>query len=183
MKQAIIMHGWYGHPQEGWLPWLKKELERKGYRVDVPAMPEPDKPRISPWVATIKSIATDELSLMVGHSVGCQTILRYLATTSKQVEAIVLVAPWTRLTPAATAEEGEEEVARPWLNTPIDWEKAKVAAKRFVAIFSDDDPYVPITEADVFKKNLGAKVVIEHGKGHLSGEDGVTQLPAILDDN
>jgi len=30
MKRVFIIHGWGGNPEEGWLPWLKKELEAKG---------------------------------------------------------------------------------------------------------------------------------------------------------
>jgi esterase/lipase len=36
MKKVFIIHGWDGYPEEGWFPWLKKELEKKGFSVFVP---------------------------------------------------------------------------------------------------------------------------------------------------
>jgi hypothetical protein len=30
------------NPDEGWLPWLKDELGKRGYAVFVPAMPNPE---------------------------------------------------------------------------------------------------------------------------------------------
>ena len=30
-KRVFIVHGWDGYPEEVWFPWLKKELEAKGF--------------------------------------------------------------------------------------------------------------------------------------------------------
>ena len=35
VKRVFVVHGWDGHPAEGWFPWLKKELEKRGYLVNV----------------------------------------------------------------------------------------------------------------------------------------------------
>ncbi len=40
MKRVFIVHGWDGHPDEQWFPWLKQSLEEKGYCVEVPQMPD-----------------------------------------------------------------------------------------------------------------------------------------------
>jgi len=45
MKRAYIIHGWDGYPEEGWFPWLKKELENKGYHVEIPSMPNSKHPK------------------------------------------------------------------------------------------------------------------------------------------
>lgn len=50
------MHGWDGYPEEGWFPWLKKELEAKDFEVYVPQLPEPDKPRIYNWVPKLAEV-------------------------------------------------------------------------------------------------------------------------------
>jgi len=34
-KRVFIVHGWGGHPEEGWFPWLKKELERRGFEGNI----------------------------------------------------------------------------------------------------------------------------------------------------
>jgi len=32
-KRVFLIHGWEGSPEEGWRPWLKKELEKRGFKV------------------------------------------------------------------------------------------------------------------------------------------------------
>lgn len=38
-KQALILQGWYQKPNSNWYPWLKKELEKRGYKVFLPDLP------------------------------------------------------------------------------------------------------------------------------------------------
>lgn len=181
-KRVFIVHGWDGNPEEGWFPWLKKELERKGFQVQVPAMPKPTEPRIEAWVSYLaKTVGeVDENTFFVGHSIGCQTILRYLESlpAGKKVGGAVFVAGWFTLMNLKTGEE--QEIARPWLETPIDLEKIKQHAKKFFALFSDDDEVVPQNNRELLEQGLGAKTAIEHGKGHFSGSDGVKELTSAL---
>lgn len=80
--------------------------------------------------------------------------------------------------------EGEEEetIARPWLTVPIDFEKVKQNADNFIAIFSDNDPFVPLEKnRKIFEEKLGARVFVENNKGHFSGpSDDCTELPIVL---
>ncbi|PIP29922.1 hypothetical protein COU12_02115 [Candidatus Jorgensenbacteria bacterium CG10_big_fil_rev_8_21_14_0_10_54_38] len=46
MKRVFIVHGWDGYPEEGWFPWLKRELEARGFEVHVPPLPDAGNPRI-----------------------------------------------------------------------------------------------------------------------------------------
>jgi predicted alpha/beta hydrolase family esterase len=99
-KRVFIIHGWGGNPDEHWLPWLKSELEQKGYEVVVPQMPNTNKPVIEEWVNHLSEIVgeVDAQTYFVGHSVGCQTILRYLETQAgKKAGGCVLVAAWFKL--------------------------------------------------------------------------------------
>ena len=181
-KRVFIIHGWDGYPQEGWFSWLKKELEQKGFQVQVPAMPEPAEPKIEAWVSHLAKIVgdVDENTFFVGHSIGCQTILRYIESLSadKKLGGAIFVAGWFTLINLKTQEE--KEIAQPWLETPIDYEKVKQHTRKFFAVFSDDDEVVPQNNKELFEQRLGAKTVIEHSKGHFSGSDGIKQLPFAL---
>ncbi len=184
MKRVFIIHGWNGNPDEGWFPWLKSELEKNGFNVFTPAMPEPARPRIDEWVNKIKEEVGDssEETYFVGHSIGSQAILRYLETLNAwdKFGGVVLVAPWINLKTGAE-DEDDKEIARPWLETPINWGRAKDRAGKFVAIFSENDPLVSLDDAKIFENKLGAKIILEGNKGHLGGSDGFKDLLSALE--
>lgn len=183
MKRVFIVHGWGGNPEEGWLPWLKKELESRNFQVIVPQMPNTETPRIDEWVPFLSELVGEpqEEDFFVGHSIGCQTIMRYLESIApKKAGGAVFVAGWFTL--KGLEGPDEEKLASPWVVLPIDFEKIKTTTRKFLAILSDDDPYVPLTDADIFRDQLGAEIIIEHGKGHLNGPaDGVMELPIVLE--
>jgi len=167
------------------MPWLKEELEKKGFEVIAPQMPNTDYPKIDEWVGfLIKKVnEPDENTYFIGYSIGCQTILRYLEKLpkDKKISGALFVAGWFNLKPAAMEDKEDVEISKPWIETPIDYSKILEHTKNFTAIFSDNDPDVPIEDAELFKEKLGAKIIIQHNKGHFRGEDGIIELPVILE--
>ncbi len=183
MKRAFIIHAWGENPEEAWYPWLKKELEAKGYSVKVPVMPNTDEPDMEEWINKLAEIVkkADEKTTLIGHSIGCQTIIRYLARLQEKVGKVILVTPWLRLKPVVFEEEGAESVAKPWLETQMPWEKIKNHSEEIICLFSDDDPYVYVEDAKIFEEKLGTKTLIEKNKGHYNEEGPVIkEIPTIL---
>jgi len=184
MKKVYIIHRWEGTPQSDWYPWLKTELEKQGHSVEVPTMPNTEEPKIEKWVSKLKEVVSqpDHNTILIGHSIGCQVILRYLEILPEEtkVGGVTLVAPWTRLKPIIKEEEGAEEVAKPWIETPINWERIKDRAEKFIAFFSSDDYYVYSEEVDLFQEKLGAKTQVLENKGHFTEEESITKIPFIL---
>jgi uncharacterized protein len=182
-RRAVLIHGWGGSPEEGWRPWLKSELEKRGFVVNVPEMPDTKHPRINAWLGKlIKTIGTPDKELyLIGHSLGCITILRYLETLSEgqKIGGAVLVAGFSDLKITVDKNEDITEI-RSFFDTEVDFEKAKVHCKKFVAIHSDNDPYVAVEYANIFKEKLGAEIIVEHGMKHFSGDDGIKKLTSSL---
>lgn len=185
MKRVIIVHGWVSNPLDCWFPWLRKELKKRGFDVIVPLMPSPLAPKIVPWVARLRrAVGTpDRNTIFVGHSIGCQTILRYLATLppKTRIGGLVCVAGFFKLQNLETA--AERRIARPWTSTAsrINTKKIRRMTPKVVGIFSDNDPWVSLSNARDLKRRLGARVIVEHGKGHFTlVEDGITRLPSAL---
>ncbi|KKT57164.1 MAG: hypothetical protein UW93_C0002G0043 [Parcubacteria group bacterium GW2011_GWC1_45_13] len=181
-KIVYIIHGWWGYPKEGWFPWLKQELEKRGFKVYVPKMPDAGKPKINAWVSKLRKLAKrpDKNTYFVGHSIGLPAILRYLEKlpANKKVGGVISVAGWFKL---INLEPEEKPIVKPWLEMQLDFKKIKTAGNKFVAIFSSNDLYVPLkANADIFKRKLGAKIFIERNKRHFSGSDGVKELPIVL---
>lgn len=184
-KRVFIIHGWDGYPEEGIFPWLKKELENRDFVVYNPAMPNSPNPKISTWIPFLKEKVgiPDENTFLFGHSMGAQAILRYLESLEEgiKVGGAVFLAGFTHLTDEAYETDEDVDIAKPWLETPLNWDKIKSHSNKFIGIFSDNDPSVPISEAEIFESKLGAKIIIEHGKQHFSGSDGIKELPSALE--
>ena len=185
-KRIFIAHGWDGYPEEGWFPWLKKELETKGFEVFIPQLPDAGSPRINKWVPKLAEIVgePDENTYFVGHSMGCQTIARYIESLPEGVKVggAVFVAGFFKRLTGLEDEPDVHEIAKHWLETPLNLEKIKSHLDKSIAIFSDNDPYVPFDNQDDFRNKLGSKIIIEHLKGHFSGpSDGITELPIVLE--
>jgi predicted alpha/beta hydrolase family esterase len=180
MKRVFIIHGWGGYPEEGWFPWLKKELEAKGFGVSVPAMPNPSEPKIETWIPFLSELvgSPDLNTFFVGHSIGCQTIIRYLETLPEGVKigGAVFVGGWYNLRNLETEEE--KRIAGPWVNTPRNDEKIRAVVNKAVAIFSDNDPYVLPQNQESWKEKVGAKIIVEHDRGHFNEID---ELPSALE--
>ncbi|RJO59701.1 DUF1749 domain-containing protein [Candidatus Parcubacteria bacterium] len=179
LKKVFIIHGWGGFPEEGWFPWAKSGLLAKGFAVKVFEMPNTENPVIEEWVEFLqKNIVPDDQTYLIGHSIGCQAILRYLESLPLNVKigGSVLVAGWFDLDNLET--EAEKAIAKPWINTPIDFEKVKAHCEKFTAILSDNDPFGFLeSNKEIFEEKLGAEIRVLKNKGHLNE---MRELPEVI---
>jgi uncharacterized protein len=186
MKRAFIIHGWGGFPEEGWFPWAKDELEKRGFSVQVPSIPDVDgNPEIKSRVNFMGNIVgkADSDTYFIGHSIGCQTIARYLETLSLDIRVggTVFVTGWFTLKDLEDYEEEDRQVALPWLETPINFEKVRTICPKSVAIFTKDDPFVDPGNAEFYKEKLGSKIIILESGEHLNDASNTKELPEVIE--
>jgi predicted alpha/beta hydrolase family esterase len=186
MKKVFIIHGWGGNPDEPLLVWLDTELQKKGYEVVRPAMPNSLEPKIEVWVTHLASLVgvPDENTYFIGHSIGCQTIMRYLSTLPENIKVggALFIAGWFNLAHLEEYDgEGAEEIGKPWIENPIDFEAIKKVCQEITVFLSTNEPYEYVEEnKHTFEEKLNAKVVLMENKGHFTAEDGVVSLPEAL---
>jgi hypothetical protein len=179
MKTVYLIHGWGGNSHEKWFDWLKEELVKKKLKVYAFDMPNTDRPKIEEWVKhmekNIKNI--DEKTYFVGHSIGCQAIMRFLEKLPKHKEigGCIFVAGWFNLT---NLDKEEILIAHPWINNKIDFNRIKRHMDKSLCIFSDNDKWVPLSESEIFKNELGAKIMFKKKMGHF---DDVNKIPEVLE--
>lgn len=184
-KKIIIVHGWDFNPKMNWYRWLKKELEKKGFEVIVPTMPNTSKPEINNWVSHLKKVVgkLNMNTYFIGHSIGCQTILRFLEKEDYQgkIGKLVFVAGWFNLN---NLEDKEiKEIAQPWINTPINFDRVKEKINKITVFLSSNEPYNYVEENKMtFEEKLKAKVIILKNKGHFTEDDGIKELPEVLNE-
>ena len=184
MKIVYLVHGWGGNDSsEKWFSWLKHELKKRKIGVISFNMPNTNAPKIEEWVNYLKNNVKkiDEETYFIGHSIGCQAILRFLEKLPENIKVGggVFIAPWMHLDKNTIKEEGEQvvKIARPWIKTPINFNKIKKHTKKFLAIFSNNDPYVPLSDPKLFKEKLGAEIIIKKKQEHFHK---TREIPEII---
>ena len=190
IEKVVLVHGWGGSPDsEPWFKKLKEGCNNKGIKIVALEMPDSDSPKMSEWVSKLKESVNDlnDKICFVGHSMGCQTIIRYLSEIDDAVKVgkVVFVAPWTKLDKKSIEEEREESVkiVKSWIDIPIDFEKARKHLTKVLAIFSNNDPYVPLSEMKIFEEKLGAKVILENGEEHFNETKEIKEIMEFLEDD
>lgn len=156
MKRIIIVHGFKGKPKSNWKPWLKNELESSGFTVSIPEMPNTEHPDASEWNSTLAQAVgvPDKEMYLIGHSLGCITILRYLETLSKgqRIGGAIFIAGFG---------EQFQKYEQGWHDTffdhQIDWRLIRSHCTNFIAIHSEDDPNVEPAQLELFKKQTWRK--------------------------
>lgn len=183
--RVIIVHGWGGSANEGWFPWLAEKLRKESINALALQMPDTEEPHIEAWVGAIGRAvgSADEHCVFVGHSLGCQAIVRYVASLggSAKVRGAVFVAGF--FLPITNLWGGEKEVLidREWAETKVDFGRAREKLRESIAIFSTDDDYVSLANREIFATQLGSKVHTLEGRKHFSGGDGIQELPEVYD--
>lgn len=179
-KRVFIIHGWDATPETDWFPWLKRELEVKGFFVEVPSMSNTEYPVLNEWLSYLKKIVgtVNKNTYFIGHSLGVITILRYLESlpADQKIGGAVLVAGF-----AEAIEATEDEEFESFFRTPLDFEKVRRVTGKFIAIHSNNDPVVPFVQGELFQNKLGAKLIVVPNGGHFDIDDGFAEFPVVLE--
>ncbi len=182
-KRVFIVHGWGGNSNELLHKLLKERFSKKGFHVFVPEMPNSNKPKINEWVSHLSRIAgkVDENTYFIGHSIGCQTIMRYLEKLDEKdmTGEYIFIAGWFNLDNMESDEE--KEIANPWIKNKINLKRVKNIVKEIKVYLSSNEFYGLVGEnTKIFKEKLSAKVIIEKDMGHFTDEEGKEKLSKFV---
>ena len=169
----VIIHGYKGSPSENWFPWLGKQLVEKGHKVTIPEFPSPAE--FDDWQKVLTSDKFDEDTVLIGHSLGGTYVLRLLEN-SPHIRAAVLVAPPIK---KLGIEELDHHNAS-FYNHEFRWDMIRNSCEHFLVFHSDNDPKVPLKQAQTISDELGGDLVVIPGGGHLNAAAGFTEFPDLL---
>jgi len=179
MKNALILHGTGNNHKGNWFPWLKNELEKKGYKVWVPDLPNSEQAnvkRYNKFIFANKDWEFNNDSVIIGHSSGAVAILGLLQKLpdNVRVNRCILVASFMN-------DFGNPDFSG-LFEEPFDFEKIKTKSNKFIIVHSDDDPYCPLSHAEYFAEKLGGELIVKKGQGHFNLEKGpqYKKFPFIL---
>ncbi len=163
IKNLLFLHGWQASPSEHWFPEVKDYFTSKGYRVFIPALSGNYFPKKDNWVKVVSELQPDEDWILIGHSLGGVTVLKFLEITKKPIAQSVLIA-----TPFDAMKFGAIEN---FFETGFDWKKIKANCSKFDIINEDNDPAIPLEHGQKFAKNLGGRLHVVRGFTHFHDID------------
>lgn len=179
MKNVLILHGTENTSAGNWFPWLKKELEDRGYLVWTPDLPNADHPDLETYYRTIMKNTGwkfNERSVIVGHSSGGVFALKLL---QRLPDSLVIN---KCVTVGASYVRHDPDPIQGLFTEDYNFDKIKRHAKKFIIYHSNDDPHVPMRDADILKELLGGEFVFIPNQGHFNLEKGpqYKQFPELL---
>ena len=161
--RVIIIHGLGSNSQEHWFGAAKEALEESGYEVSVPDMPDSDLPVKEKWVQVIRAHSPNKHTVLIGHSLGGTTILRYLESIEQPIHTCMLIASPIRST-------GDSAINNFFI-PDFDWRKIRAMAGRFLLLYQEADPAVPIEHGKELARYLGVSLMMSDGDDHFDRLD------------
>lgn len=150
--------------------------------MDAPALPEPMFPERTVWVAAleraieaaiVRGIPASKI-VLVGHSLGCLTILLALERhEGEPFSNVLLVSGFGRNFGAFGLG--------PWVRKPVDFQIVRPQSRAWHVLHGKSDVLVPFAEGRWLAKQLHASFIETGWPGHFMHEEGVKELPEALD--
>jgi len=180
MSHILIIHGAYGSPEENWFPWLKRELEKEGHKVSVPAFPTPENQSLINWfliAANALMNCDPKNTILIGHSIGAALAWRLAEVATEPFKAIIAVCPFTR----SIGLPEFDGLNATFYNPVPGWDKVRKGARKIICFAGSNDPYVPEALWREVAENAHAELTIVKNGGHLNAEAGYREFPLLLD--
>lgn len=164
MKNVIVFHGYGETPESYWYPYLKRELEIRGCKVIIPALPVTNDPKLSEQMDfALKNLDFGQDTIVIGHSSGCPLILAILEKIPNTIKQTICVAGYS--TPLKVGGEDTKNI-----KDSFDWETIKKRCYEFIFINADNDPWgADDKQGRLMQENLGGKLIINH-EGHMGSD-------------
>jgi len=178
--KIVLIHGKDTDPSKKWYPWLGKELKKTGDEFIAPVLPNSANPIMADWLSEIDKTDPDENTILIGHSRGGVTIMRWLEGQSpeKKVKRVVLVATNSgRLEDITVHNETNYGF---YTNGGYDFKKIKSHYNDFVVFHSKDDKWVPFSAGKINATGLSAHFHQFDNYGHFG--QGIDEIPELLEE-
>lgn len=173
--KIYLIHGYTASPEANWFPYLKKELENDTVEIYILNMPNSQNPKLNEWIEHMDNSIKeyDENTIFIGHSLGCVTILNFLAkNSSKKIKGLFLISGFIEDSPIPALLE----FVQPVLNYDV---IIKLTKNRIVISAKDDD-IINYEYSQILAKKIQSKfILLDKGK-HFIDRDNFIEFPLLV---
>ncbi len=179
---CIILHGCPSNAENDptkrtydkhWIPWIKKELLRKGIAVETPLMPTPWLPDYISWKKEFEKNNINEHTILIGHSCGTAFLVRWLGESKVKIKKLILVAPWKM------TRDGSNDAKKSFYEYHIN-PSIKDRVDNIVIFTADDEEEIGKKSAKIYYDALGGKIIELKSRGHYVISDmGTDNFPEL----
>jgi serine hydrolase len=182
LKKAVILHGTDNNHEGNWFPWLKKELESRGYEVWVPDLPENHTPNRQLYNDFLFGKGWDFTdNLVIGHSSGAVSVLNLLADERcPEIATGVLVGSWSH---TDDTDLDNDQFSNLFPAAGFDFNLIKKRARKLVFIHSNNDPYCPLEQAKWLAEQTKSEIIVIVKGQHFSTfiDPSYTKFPKLVE--
>lgn len=181
---VLVLHGFEGHRDMNWFPWIREEMAKCDTVIICPNLPDSGKPDIAAHMHALDEYR-DMLGgspVVIGHSLGAATALRWISHARLHPVRLVLIAP------VAPDVASLSDYAFPvefyaYRDTPLDEKYLSEAVDEVVLFLSHDDPYIDYEPTlEYYRTLFGRRLTLREypSAGHFNAPAGYREFPDLL---
>jgi predicted alpha/beta hydrolase family esterase len=172
MTNAYLIHG-TSTRDDDWFPWLEGAAAPE-IKLDRIFLPNPFSPQANEWDDAIdRQVPAENGLILVAHSLGCVTALRFVARHHLHDVRFLLVGAFDRGLPAYPELDT-------FMTPAPDYGEITPKVSRATVITAKNDPIAPYHDSIDVAHHLGAKLIVQDTGGHFLTSDGFREFPLAL---
>jgi predicted alpha/beta hydrolase family esterase len=180
---VVVLHGSFGSPFENWFGWLYSQLAANDIRCFVVHLPTPMGQTFENWSRILSayraSDCIDSGSTLVAHSSASPFAVRYISEESVSLARLITVAGFDAF---ASGDSAFDSINREvFTRGDGDFEDVRNLVSSRLALYSRNDPYLPLDSLKAFAEKLDAEKVEFESAGHFNDASGYQEFPELLD--
>ena len=180
MKTAFIIHGFNGDTTYTFGPYLKVELEKRGYNVIMPNFPIRSEATYLGWSSILNNYKKlfDSDTIIVCHSIGNPFIVRYISENKLKAKLYISVAGFCKL----FIVPDRDDLTNAFIDFKVSENDINYCIKNIThrySLYSDNDHVIPFNILEDFIKELNSIPVFISGVGHMGNRISENFYPKI----
>lgn len=172
MTNAYLLHG-TSTRDDDWFPWLEQAAAPE-IKLERISLPNPFAPQAKDWNNAVdQQIPVNDNLILVAHSLGCVTALRFVARHHLHKVRLLLVGAFDQGLPAYPELDS-------FMTPAPDYEKITPKVSQATVITAKNDPIAPYRDSVDVAHRLDAKLILQDTGGHFLTSDGFRKFPLVL---